>query len=177
MPQVVPQVPAPHTWPDEHTVGQAPQWALSVCRFTQVVPQSVWPDGHAQVPAWHDWPLVQAWPQAAAAVVPQLLLSVSGLTQVPEQLTWPMPQVVAHTPAEHAVPAPHTRLQAPQLLLSVCMFTQALPQAVWPVGHAQAPDWHDWPLVHAWPHAVVPVAGPQLLLSVSGLTQLPEQIT
>ncbi len=115
------------------------------------MPHSVWPDGHAQVPAWHDWPLVHAWTHAVAAVVPQLLLSVSGLTQVPEQLTCPAPQVVAHTPAAQAVPAPQTRPQAPQLLLSAWRLTQLAPHAVWPEGHAQEPPLHSCPGRHAWP--------------------------
>ena len=41
------------------------------------------------------------------------------LLQLPEQFVSPAPQVVTHTPAEHAWPPGHTLPQAPQLLLSV----------------------------------------------------------
>ena len=48
-----------------------PQLAESVWVFTQVRPQRVWLDGHAQRPAVQVWPIGHALPQ-----VPQLALLV-----------------------------------------------------------------------------------------------------
>ena len=46
--QVVPpvQAPAVQVWPPVHTLLQVPQLLLSVCRLTQVLPQSEYPPLH-----------------------------------------------------------------------------------------------------------------------------------
>ena len=47
------QEPLVQVWPAEHCLPQAPQFAGSVCVFTQAwaVPQAVWPEGQAQAEA------------------------------------------------------------------------------------------------------------------------------
>jgi hypothetical protein len=57
-----------------------PQFALSVCRFTQVRPHAVWPAGQAQAPEVHVAPVAHAVPQA-----PQLRVSVATVTHTPAQ--------------------------------------------------------------------------------------------
>jgi hypothetical protein len=84
----------------------------------------------------------------------------------------PIAQVEVHIPAEHTVPAPQTLPQVPQLEFSVWSARHVPLQKDCPVGQVQTPAWQDCPPEHVTPHAVAPVVGPQLLLSVCGLTQV-----
>jgi hypothetical protein len=69
------QVPLKQLWP------QRPQFAVAVCRFTHVPPQSVVPAGHLHVPLAHVAPAPHALPQA-----PQFAASLPFVTlQVPLQ--------------------------------------------------------------------------------------------
>ena len=108
--------------------------------------------------------------------MPQLLVSVSGLTQVPLQLTCAEEQDVAHTPPEQIWPPgqarPHTAAPiatVPQLLVSVSGFTQVPPQLTCVEEHevTQVPIWQVWPPGQARAQP------PQLLLSVLTLTSQP----
>ena len=63
--------------PFVHAAPHAPQFWLSVCRFTQLVPHNVWPAAHCvwQTPALQTAPAAQGLPQA-----PQLVELVWRLT-------------------------------------------------------------------------------------------------
>ncbi len=53
-----------HAVPAEQSVSHAPQFALSVCRSTQVLPQDCCPAGHAvHTPPMHASPGEHAFPQ------------------------------------------------------------------------------------------------------------------
>jgi hypothetical protein len=62
---------------------QPPQLLLSVCVFVHVLPQSVVPPPHAQLPPEHVSPPVHAMPQP-----PQLLLLVSVSISQPSLAWW-----------------------------------------------------------------------------------------
>ena len=89
------QVPALQTWVLVQAVPQAPQLLLLVWRFTQLLPQAVWPPVQLiwQTPPLQTWLVAQAWPQ-----LPQFWWSPCSLTQVVPQSVSPVVQVVLHTP-------------------------------------------------------------------------------
>ena len=116
-------MPPTHWVPPPHAIPQAPQFWLSVVRTTQLVPQSVEPDGHVavQVPALQTSPAAQAFPQ-----LPQSAALVWRFTH------WPLQDVVptghVHCPVTQDDPPVHAMPHPPQLALSVAGSTQLEPQ-------------------------------------------------
>jgi len=111
---------------------------LVVSWHPSVLPQSVWPVGHAQTPLW------QVVPGSALVVQSLLLLQVIGVVHVLFTQVSPLAQ---------AKLAP----QPPQLLTSVVVSVHPIhvvavhpawaPQSVWPVVlHAQVPLWQVVPV-------------------------------
>ena len=157
-----------HVVPPAQAVAQPPQWLLSLCSLTQVVPHSVSPAVHVDP---HAVPLHVAVPpvgtgHAVHDVVPQLATEAL-LTQVP--LHGCMPTGQAHAPFWHVVPPAQAVAQPPQWLLSACSLTQVVPHSVSPAVHV---DPHAVPLHVAVPpvgtgHAVHDVV-PQLMTDVFG---------
>ena len=120
-------VPAEQACPAEQVVAQDPQWAGSVCRFTQVVPQRVKPA--AQV-GWQV-PDAQVWP--AAQVVPQDPQFRGSLETSVQTVAAPVPQTCfgerqVHVDDEQTSPAMQTFPQDPQLDALEAVSTQ-LPRA------------------------------------------------
>jgi hypothetical protein len=79
-----------------------------------------------------------------------------------------VPQVAAHCPFEHTVPAAHGWPQSPQLALSVSVSTQAPPQMLSPLAthcSTHLPLAHTWVALHGMPQL------PQLSGSLSVLAQ------
>ena len=85
-PLVQPQLPAEHSWPEGQIVPQVPQFEPSVCRLTQLVPQSV--SDASQVAL--QTPSEQTWPLQLVPHCPQLLPSDCVSTQLPEQSASPV---------------------------------------------------------------------------------------
>jgi hypothetical protein len=125
-----PHTPLMHDMPPRkpHVIPQAPQLALSVCRFTQAPLHRVNPP----LQPWH-MPPTHAPPEQALPHWPQLRASLWILTQRLLQLVSPPPQV--HAPATQVPPPLHTVPQAPQSAKSVWRSTQAPLQLVSPVAH------------------------------------------
>jgi hypothetical protein len=165
--------------PLPQTVEQLPQCCASLCRLTQVPPQSLSPLGQTHWPATHCFPPLHAFAQA-----PQCAASPCRSVQLPLQQLLPpeqsplLPQVQALltqlSPGAQAWP------QAPQLAASLAVFTSQpvfgfLSQSAKPVRQAkpQAP-----PAQTAVACAGVGQARsqlPQWLASVSVFTQEPPQ--
>jgi hypothetical protein len=108
---------------------QAPQLAKSDCKLTHCPLHSVWPIGHAHVPAEHCCPPVHAVPQA-----PQFIGSVCKSTHAFLQFVSGGPESVAHVcthvPSKQlGVAAGHLAPHRPQFAGSVFVFTQAFAQA------------------------------------------------
>lgn len=119
---------------------QVPQFAGSLLRSAQAVPQVTFPVGHAHTPEVHTWPAPQTLPQ-----VPQLVSSALVSVQVPGDVAV-APQIVAlpvgqaQVPLLHAAPAAQALPHSPQFAVSEARSTQLVPQVTLPVGHAQTPD-------------------------------------
>jgi hypothetical protein len=82
-----PHTPPVHVWPEGHATPQAPQFAASLFKSTQLVPHAVAVPGQVQAPEWHDWVGPQATlhdPQWAGSLIE---------TDTPEQVwqasIWP----------------------------------------------------------------------------------------
>jgi hypothetical protein len=101
-----------------------PQLFVSVCRFAQLVPQSVVPAGQTQVPPEQTLPPVQALLHA-----PQLNESVLRLVQTPVLPQFAQPSW-QHTLLEQICPLMHAVLQWPQWLGSLLVLTQLPPHSV-----------------------------------------------
>jgi hypothetical protein len=146
-----------------------------VPRFWHVPPQLSWfvPQQmpKSQVPA------PQPLPQ-----LPQLSWSSSGLMHWPLQNSSPLAQIDLHVPAWQLVPAPQMLPHAPQLKLSESGLLQVPLQFSVPVAQhtplsLNVPVGQHLPALHAAlaPHELPHM--PQLLLSVSGLLQVPPQFS
>jgi hypothetical protein len=153
----VPQLPG-----SGQALPQAPQLFGSPVMSVQVPKQSVWPEGHWQVPPLQVAVLGQLLPQ-----VPQLCGSVPVLVQLPEQEVSPVGHEQA--PDLHTPPSVHELPQLPQLCGSVVTLVQALPQKLPPEGQAQAP----WAQVVRGLWQTLPQL-PQSLGSVERSTQAPQ---
>jgi hypothetical protein len=174
-------------WPPVQAFPQEPQLLASVCRFTQLVPQSVVPLGQTQLPLEQIAPPVQALPQ-----VPQLYESLLRSVQVPlpqfaepagQQIpleqTWPLPHAgpfpQVQVPAVHVSAVP---LQAtphfPQFWVSLVRSTHAPPQFVWPVGQ-HIPLEQTWPAPQAGPDPHVQAPPEQLsVVPAQAMPHLPQ---
>jgi hypothetical protein len=99
----------------------------SLCRFTQALPQAVWPDEQVRLhtPPLQLWPLPHAFPHP-----PQFCGSLCRFTQIPEQAVSPTAQVgpPLHCPFVQLCPAAQ----------------QTVPQPTWSVGQ-QSPPLHAVP--------------------------------
>jgi hypothetical protein len=132
-----------------HTVAQAPQFALSVCSFTQEAPQGDSPGvvhTRVQAPATHC-----SLPRHCVPQAPQLFGSVWVSVHPLKHAASPMGQL--HLPAVQVSPAGHAVPQVPQSFESVCRFTQALLQLLRPVMHSSVhlPSEQTCPLTQAAP--------------------------
>jgi hypothetical protein len=136
-----------------------------------VVPQSdccVGVVGHEQLPP------TQAVVGAAHRVpqAPQLVGSVSSLTQLVPQAVWSLAQVNVQTPFEHkGDPASevHLRLQAPQLFASDWTLKHTPAQSLQPAGHTHTPAVQTYVAPQTLPQEL------QLLASFCTSTQVPPQ--
>jgi len=79
--QDVPHAPALQTYPWGHALPQLPQLPVSLCRSTQLLPQTVCGAAQPQTPAVHERPGSQTLPQN-----PQLWESLERVTHCPPQL-------------------------------------------------------------------------------------------
>jgi hypothetical protein len=113
-----------------HALAQAPQFATSEVRSTQVPPHNVCPAGHSHVPAAQLVPPEHLMPHA-----PQFVLSPVVSTQAPAQDTRPVGQSEMQCPSEHDSWDPQACPQAPQLAELTESRTQAPPHATSPRGH------------------------------------------
>lgn len=145
-------------------VPQAPQFALSVARFTHVPPHDTCPDGHSHAPAAHAVPPEHLTPHA-----PQLALSPVVSTHAPPHETRPTGQAAMQRPNEHDSLAAQAWPHVPQLFGSVPSFTHALPHAVSPRRQTQRPARHSFVPSQALPQA------PQFVASDARSTQAPLQ--
>lgn len=122
-------MPAWQANPPGHAMPHAPQFAGSLCAFTQRPAQVICVGAQLGT---HD-PPVQSCPAGHAVPhPPQWAPSVVGSTQVAPQSIRPSPQSMAlemHRPAAHICPAPQRAPQVPQLAESVCVSAHADPQA------------------------------------------------
>jgi hypothetical protein len=156
-------LPRTQTWSASQTIPHPPQSRGLVSICTHDWPQATLPVGQApavQTPPAHREPDAQAFPH-----VPQFAPSVAVSTQAPVQFVSPGRQ--AQAPEIHALVAPQT---FPHVLQSTGLdwkLGQTLPHAVPAQVHT--------PLVQRPPLQVAPHA-PQLLGSVEGSTQVPEQL-
>lgn len=117
MPQPAVQAPFAHVVPRPQPMPHPPQFALSLCGFTHVAPQSRSPAAHVQAPLTHVAPFGHWTPQPL-----QLSVLFVVFTQLLLQSVSPAPQTVVQTPPEQTgVPAGHTLPQAPQLAGSLCV--------------------------------------------------------
>jgi hypothetical protein len=143
-----------HGDPSTQALPHFPQFAGSVVKFEQDVPQGVCPDRQGtHLPFWQMLVDGQAFPQ-----LPQLPASVS------KSAHWPLQQVES---------PPQAMPQAPQFAESVFKSEQVRkflpdsgPQAVKPflqaqgacgltefAGHEHRPSWHVWGYLHAFQQA------------------------
>ncbi len=137
-----PHVPSLHAAPPGHAVPHAPQFRLSVSRFTHAFPQSVSPAAVLQVPV--QTPAEQSVPGAQRLRhAPQLSGSLAVSVQaVPHSVSEPHVQA-AFT---HEAPVGHDLLQPPQFAGSSWVSTQASLQSV----REPASSLH---VVEQWPFA------------------------
>jgi hypothetical protein len=154
-------VPDWHVTPEVQALPHTPQFALSVCRFTQVPLHELRPLLHAQVPQVHDWLHVavafalQPCVCVAPGAQPPPPLQVENAVHVPFALQVrvcvPVPQLPQawveepgqlHLPDWQVTPEVHVLPHAPQLALSVCVLMHAPPHELKPVLHAHAPQAH-----------------------------------
>jgi hypothetical protein len=77
-----------HTWPVPQALPHMPQLAALVARFTQLVPQAVWPLGQPQEP-----PLQTVLPLQALPHMPQFCWLVLRSTQSLPHMVWPPVQL------------------------------------------------------------------------------------
>jgi hypothetical protein len=169
-----PHVPLSHAAPPGHAVPHAPQFRLSVSRFTHTVPQSVSPAAVLHVPV--HTPAEQSVPGAQRLRhAPQLSGSLAVSVQaVPQSVSEPHVQA-AFT---HEAPVGHDLLQPPQFAESSWVSTQALLQSM----REPASSLHvvaQWPLSQNAPppsiaEHTVPQP-PQLFGSLSVAVQTPPQ--
>jgi len=106
------QAPAAQTPNAGQACPQAPQFASSLARLTQRLPQRTWPAGQVgtHVLCAQVAPGPHALPQP-----PQFAVSVATSTQRPAQSVPPaMAQVAAQTPAAQTWPVPQAAAQSPQ---------------------------------------------------------------
>ena len=107
------QTPLQQVWPAKQALPHAPQFASSVCRSTQAVPQSV-----------------GVGPLQVMPHMPATQVAVPVPTVGPGQTLLHAPQfcasacTVRHTPLQHSWPGPHIAPHAPQFWTSVCRFLQ-----------------------------------------------------
>lgn len=154
-PQDPVHAPPLHSRPGAHACAHAPQFAPSVCRSTQALPQRVVPGGQAQAPARQTSPPGQAWPQP-----PQWRASsVTSTHPSPAQVVLPVGH--AQVPAAQVCPVPQSAHDAPQ-----CRGSKAVSQQR-PSPHASAALWEQvatqLPSSQRWPAEQVVVQSPQWL--------------
>jgi hypothetical protein len=146
-------VPAVQISVDAHAWPHIPQFALSVCASTQLVPHAIRPVGHTMphVPAMHACPTMHARPQ-----MPQLALSLCVSTQFPAQrVSPPVHGGNAQVPDWHVSPAAQACPHVPQFTASDVRLTHAAPQRVSPPPHGVAthePRVHISKLMQPRPH-------------------------
>jgi hypothetical protein len=102
--------------------------------------------------------------------VPQLRMSVCGLTHAPAQLVWGVQSRTHVPPRQNRFAPAQTEPHAPQFCGFVVRSTQVPPQRVVPAGQPHVPFKHSWPTVQALPQA------PQFLGSLTGFTHAPLQL-
>jgi hypothetical protein len=117
---------------------------------THTPPHVAMPVGQPHAPFVHAWPPEQRLPQE-----PQLVASVSVLTQLLPHCVSPTAHVAEHVLCEQSSPPVQALPHAPQFAPSETTFTQPVAQALSPAVQVHAP------LVQACPSAHLLLQAPQ----------------
>ncbi len=128
----VTHAPAVQVCPAAHALPHEPQFAVSVCRLRQVVPQRDCPEGqHEMAPPWQK-PEPLAWHWSMPANVRHQMQP--GVAAQPPHVVLVHVGATMHLPPVHCCPVGHALPQAPQCVRLVCVSTQVEPQRVCPEG-------------------------------------------
>jgi hypothetical protein len=104
--------PVTHVEPGPHAALHVPQWLAFEVTSTQLVPQSICPEGQPQAPSTHESPAAQAFPQ-----LPQLPALLSRSTQLAPHCV-SVPQPAEHSPVRQTSAPAHSVAQFPQCAAS-----------------------------------------------------------